>query len=569
MKKHLLLTACALFALPFAAMAQYTHQLSSIERDSYGQKVQMVYDAEGRLVQKMVLSHKYGGEPDEMKLDSLLTRTYDGDKITQVYENITNDISWKKKIITIKDKNSIRVEQYMPNYDEPQQLFKERETIKTYDDTHRILTETFNRYNAGNELLSSYSYVITYTYDGNKVTMEKNRDNYLERNVYTNTDEGKLLVDEYYRFTDKYTGVEEWILETKKVYGYDDHGNSTGYSEHSYWEYDYYDRKYVNNETVTENFITNTYDANGNLVKTESKDLRVTYEKPNTLTNVVTYETKGWSGEWSYSTCIAYDLDKDNNNCISNCTWYYWDSSTNNWDVSRTIDWGFSKTLETNKVMGAVEDISVIFRTNYSSGDQEPDIVSHPKMALLFELQPGNAAGGGKSDYYNYTPISVLPAQSNGNVVVVPMFDGTNTVAFENNSVVYLLDNMGVKRYYATLTDATCEYDIFSNKLYIKGWKEYTEPAAAPKHATRADGSGIVADGDYTIVFPENVLTVNGTTLGETITVVNVDESIETGIQTVAAPQSTNALYNLQGQKITAPANGQIVIMNGKKVVVK
>jgi len=548
--------ACALLALPFAAMAQKTHQLSSIDRQLDGQKVQMAYDAEGRLVHRLVLGTHYDWETETnyMSVDSILNRTYEGDKMTEVSENLNSSL--KKKVVTVIEPNSKLVTIYQNRWDGAE-VFKSEEDLTTYDDMHRVLSKVHSKYYNG-EYDGGTS--ITYTYEGNNVT-EEATDYYgsKTRHYYTYSADGKILVDEYHKLSNEYTGTMEWVKVNRKEYTYDDHGNLTEDITYSYWKMNYSTDEYEPWDNVSTRIITNTYDATGNLIEKIDGNNREIHEYYGVSHAIVYQYRYGEEDEWRKDSRVIYDIDPENNDCISNCTWYNVDYDTNDWKVDKSVDWGFSNTLETSKVAGAVESIGLTLRENYTTVEQIPDVVGYPKMALAFVYQPLDFMGRGRSDYYWYTPISVLPAKSDGTTVTIPMFDGTNTVTFEDNSIVYLLDNMGVKRYYATLTDATCEYDSDRNLLFISGWKEYTEPAESHE--------GKMAEGDYTIVFPENTLIVNGTTMGETITVVNVNESNPTAIKTVATPQSTQNLYNLQGQQITTPAKGQIVIENGKKVL--
>lgn len=562
MKKHLLLTACALLALPFAAMAQKTHQLSSIDRQLDGQKVQMAYDAEGRLVQRLVIGKHYDWETETnyMSVDSILTRTYEGEKITEVSENLNSSL--KKKVVTVIEPNSKLVTIYQNRWSEAE-VFKSEEELTTYDDMHRVLSVVHSNYYNG-EYDGGTS--ITYTYEGNNVT-EEATDYYgsKTRHYYTYSADGKMLIDEYHKLSNEYTGIMEWVKVNRKEYTYDGHGNLTEDTTYSYWKMNYSTDEYEPWDNVNTRTITNAYDAAGNLIEKIDGNHREIHEYYG-VSHAIVYQYRYGEGEWENDSRVIYDIDPDNNDCISNCTWYNVDYDTNDWKVDKSVDWGFMNNLETSQVIGAVEDINVTIRQDHTTIEQKPDVVGHPKMALGFIYQPLDYMGRGKSDYYNYTPISVLPAKSEGTTVTIPMFDGTNTLSFENNSIVYLLDNMGVKRYYATLTDATCQYDSDRNLLFISGWKEYTEPAEAKMHKAEAQ-EGKMAEGDYTIVFPENTLIVNGTTMGETITIVNVNESNPTAIKPVTTQQNTQGLYNIQGQKISTPAKGQIIIENGKKIV--
>ncbi|MBQ0058137.1 MAG: hypothetical protein KBT20_10820 [Bacteroidales bacterium] len=557
MKRILLTSACA--AMYMMTMAQYTHQVSAILSDEGEVKKQNVYDAEGRLIQRLCLSLHYG--KTEYDCDSILTRTYEGDKMTQVLEKIFQE----SRIVTIEDKNSLTVEYHSKNGDA---YVKTSEDITVYDDEHRPLNTVHNDYGWDGTLSEWNCETRTYTYEGNIETILYEDYYGSKKTIITHNDAGLNTSVVESKLTDQYTKTKEWVDVTKTTYEYDSHNNMTKRIRLDYWDYDYDINGYVANETTTvEVEATHTYDANGNLTQSVYNDERVaSYNVTSEEGRSIVLQLKRGE-EYENDRMVAYDLTMDHS-CIRSYTNYSWRDG--NWEPTQTKGWNFSNTLLTSQVAGAVQKVDFSFPLDYTGRLGMINMEFSPKMAMVMVQMPGDITWRGTYEDYIITPISALPAVSDGKTVVVPMADGTHLIEFEAGGIAYLIDDKGEKQYYVTLSDAVFEYDPLNNFITIKNWQPYTEPdaAAGPRMMGKGAAEGIVA-GKYSIVFPNGVLSINGEKVDEIVTTVEVDESIDTGISTISHDRRNAKpdIYNLQGAKVKSPAKGQIVIIDGKKVM--
>ena len=115
-------------------------------------------------------------------------------------------------------------------------------------------------------------------------------------------------------------------------------------------------------------------------------------------------------------------------------------------------------------------------------------------------------------------------------------------------------------------------YDLYRNPLLLENKVDNLTFIGTNKfvYDEKVFGSSIFLDGNrqYKLLY-EVLEDANGKEVGRTTYYYSPYKATTTGITSVASSDKTQAIYNLNGQKVTTTLAGQIYIQNGKKFIAK
>lgn len=517
---------------------QYTHKMMVLGAPWGIEDLCMAIlrDNDGRVVQKMTMRID-GDNLSAHMTDSVRTYTYEDNKMIEdlavpYYDE--NDVLHMEKIFRtttsyyrLAEGHREVIEKARFEHDEYVASGEREEYI--FDSEGRKVS--YKKY-YGDELEAE----LDYTYDENGGCLGRGKyDGYSNYSGYTRYDENGNL-----------RGKTEW--GTYYEYFYDNQNHYQGYKY--YYDYNFDDHTYgkVHDDNYFE--ILETY-ADGSAKKMKRKgdgEVRTFSRAGNVETQINTP---------TYGSPVTITRTFDDQGRIVAKT------STNRTFKSNYI----YSDLSANQVLGAVNTFDEDLHTNYEESVNWT--YSNPLSATSYEYTFWGIDEKAFTTY-NIVPLSVLPAQTTEEGVAISVGNAGDKVVLSNEGEIYLLDKGGKKRYSVSVSGINVSSE--GGKIVVTGWTPISFAASA-KGVSKAPETIDLTTNEYDIYIPENVITINGKSLNEVYLPISLDENGATGIVEVKNDvKSTNTdgrLYNLQGIQVKTPEKGQIVIINGKKVVVK
>lgn len=516
---------------------QYTHKMMVLGAP-WGMEdlcMAILRDNEGRVVQKMTMRID-AGELSAHITDSVRTYNYEGNKMIEYLA--------------------------VPSYDENDVLHMEpmnRTTTSYYKlaNGHREVVEQAwfedGEYVGGR---SREEYI--FDEEGRKVNYKKYFGTELDSDItYTYDENGGCLGRGLYEGYDKYVGYTRYDTNgnlrgrtewgTYYEYFYDNQNHYQGYKYYDGYNFDDNTYRSVNDNNYFE--IVETY-ADGSAKKMKRKgDGQVrTFSREG---NVETQKNTGNGTE----VVITRTFD-DQGRIVAKT------STEKDFKASYIYS-----DLAANQVLGAVNTFDEDLHTNYQ--EQTNWTYSNPLMATTFDY---TFWGFNEKAFttYNIVPLSVLPAQTTEEGVAISLGGEGDQVVLSNDGEIYLLDKGGKKRYSVSVAGITVSSE--GGKIVVTGWTPVS-PEASAKGMHKAPETIDLSTNEYDIYIPEDVITINGKPLNEVYLPITLDDSEANGIVEVKYDNRNTTtdgrIYNLQGVQVKNPVHGQIVIINGKKVLTR
>lgn len=526
-------------------LSQYTHKVmvESYPRGSGVLNYVTLRDDAGRVVQKMSMSTRYSGL-ETVLTDSIRTYAYEGNKMIEdlslPYYDENDQLHLEpmsRRVTSYYKLENGRKEIHDVMWLEGEEYVTRHRTIVVYDDQERkVAYKDMIIYGSGEDVLSDLTY--TYTETGVHVKGENDYDGYIDR--YEEYDaNGNLVKVMDYRNDNTLT---KYFFDSRNHnLGYATYKNynpetGTCSKENEYPKYkvdEYYDDGGAK-KAHTSGGYTKEYVRDGN---TEIETLVKGYD---TYRYRRTYDENG--------ALIKKEQLRSSGN-----------------SVVRSYEYAFSN-IKAENVLGALTTIDEEYRLSSDYGTttmwnfEYPIIASHYYWAEYDDNE---------YNFYTIIPLEILPAQSTQDGISIPVGNAGDEVVMDTNGEIYLLDKGGKRRYSVSVAGITVSSE--SGKIFISAWNPVEQPSSVSMR--KAPATGNINTDEYDIYIPENVITVNGKSLTELYVPIAVEDNEATAIvnvnNTAKATSTDGCLYNLQGMPVNNPANGQIVIMKGKKVIVK
>ena len=521
-------------------LSQYTHKMMVLGAPwgINGLYMAILRDTEGRVVQKMTM---HMDNLSAHLTDSVRTYAYEGNKMIEYLA--------------------------VPHYDANDVLEMEPMgcTITSYyklSNGHREVVQNA-WYEDGEYRTGSWRDVYTYDNEGRKVSYKQYYGEELRANLtYTYDDKGGCLG----------RGLYDGYSNTSTYFRKDSNGNVTGNTEWgTYYEYFfdnknhylgskyYYDYDFENGTYGSVNdrdfFETLETYADGSVKKIKRKgdgEVRTFSRSGNVETQINTPS--------GYGTQVTITRTFDDQGRIIAKT------STENTFKSYFV----YSDLETEKVLGGVNIVDENLGTKYDEvinwASPNPLAASGYERTFWEFHKEANTT-------YNIVPLSVLPAQNTGAGVAISVGGEGDQVVFSNEGEIYLLDKGGKKRFSVSVGGINVSSD--GGKIVVTGWTPIS-PASSVSGMRKAPRSIDLTTNEYDIFIPENTISINGKPLNDVYLPITMEESTEDDPDAIHEAKSDvmNAIhdgriYNLQGMEVKNVGSGKIVIMNGKKVLVK
>lgn len=527
-------------------LSQYTHKMmvESYPRGNGVLNYVTLRDDAGRVVQKMSMSTRYSGL-ETVLTDSIRTYTYEGNKMTEdlslPYYDENDQLHFEpmsRRVTSYYKLENGRKEIHDVMWLEDEEYVTRHRTIVVYDDQERkVAYKDMSIYNGEEDIYSDLTY--TYTEDGVHVKGENDYDGYIDR--YEEYDaNGNLVRVMDYRNDNTLT---RYVFDTRNhnlgYATYKNYNPETGTcsreNEYNLYKVDEYYDDGAAKKAHTSGGYTKEYVRNGN---TEIETL-----------------TKGYD---TYRYRRTYN---DNGALIKK---EQLSSSSNS--VVRSYDYAFSD-IKAEHVLGALTSINEDYRfsSDYSTTKwnyEYPIIASHFYWAEYNDNE---------TSFYTIIPLSILPAQATAKGVSISVGNAGDEVVLDNNGEIYLLDKGGKMRYSVSVAGITVSSE--GGKIIVSGWTPVDQAASARGVDKVAAEQVDLSSNEYDVYIPENVVSINGKSLNELYLPIATDEDETTGIVEIKTnfdeAMNNGRLYNLQGSRVNAPVKGHIVIMNGRKVIVK
>lgn len=516
-------------------LAQYTHKMM-VHGSPWGingLNMIMMRDKQGRLVQTMTVQARNGGR-EEIITDSVRTFIYTDTKMIEKLSVPEYDSDDNLTLIPMSHKETTYYKMAdgghrevcidMREDDGTLTPMRKEETI--FDAQGRKVS--YKHYTLWNGEQLEYYYDYTYDEDGGFYTKGKND---WGENVHTYT-----CYDQNGNQTYKtdYMGLY--------IYEWDKQNHAQGYT--LYRNYNVEDNTCTAIDESHQYKITETYDdgrtktmktSTGNTktyVYADNQETETVNEDGRTTTYVRTFDADG----------RLLKMEKNGTALISEFAWSNFDA---------------------DKVLGGVNKVDENMNWQISKGTtywtSDKSLLS-ARRSFIFE--------GFKEDQtttYNIVPLSLLPAESSENGITIPVGADGDQVVMEADGEIYLMDKGGKKRYSCKVGGTTVSVE--GGKIVITGWTPIGGGSSSVRH--KAPSKLDLEDGEYSIYIPENVVKVNDEPMQEMFTAITMEQEDVADSMAGIKTSADAAVYNLQGMKVENPTQGQIMIIKGRKVLVK
>lgn len=168
---------------------------------------------------------------------------------------------------------------------------------------------------------------------------------------------------------------------------------------------------------------------------------------------------------------------------------------------------------------------------------------------------------------YNIVPISILPAETTSTGIAITVTNAGDQLSFDSNGEIYLVDKGGKKRFKVSFRDITVSSE--GGKIFVEGgWTSVISSLFSNGRGKAPEAEQIdLSTNEYDLYIPNGVISINNKPVEELYIPIGEEDNVADGVIDIKAPVNDGRIYNLQGMPVKAPAKGQIVIINGKKVI--
>lgn len=526
-------------------LTQYTHKVlvESYPRGNGVLNFVILRDEAGRVVQKMSMTTRYGGL-ETVLTDSIRTYTYVGNKqiedlslpsydendqlhLTPMSRRVTSYYKLENGRKEILDMMWLEGDDYVTS----------QRTITEFDDQDRKVYYKEMGIFRGEEDVRAE---ISYTYTENGVFIKGSSDYNGLMDWYEEYDDNGNLI----------THIDYRDDNTLTKYFFDARNHNLGYGV--YKNYNPEDGTCSSMNEYARYKVDEYYEDGG--AKTAHSGGGYTKEFSRSGNVELETHTKG------YDTYYFQRTYNDRGELVKK------ERVSSSKSVIMSYDYTFGN-VKASKVLGAFTTIDEDYRFGNVDGGTKWNYEYPIAKSHYFWSEYND----NETSYYAILPISLLPAHNTENGISIPIGNTGDEVVMSADGEIFLLDKGGKKRYSVSVAGITVSSE--GGKIIVSGWNPIgSEASASAMRKANAGEPNEINTNDFDIYIPENVISVNGKPLTEIFAPIAVSDESTAIINLKSDSKAASAdgrQFNLQGMQINAPANGHILIINGKKVLVK